>query len=1073
MRQPKNFSGWSGVSLDDLLVAYRKAKADCFFENTFPSATNFAEYEQNLIANLEKLLKSLHRNQGFSGNHDLYGEIRLMPKKLSTKPKSATDLGHVHFSDPRRSFEHLSSNNELIPEFRVVGDFPVNTHILSALWINKVGHKFDELLDECCYGGRLKRVRNDELLGKNSPKSFHIRSIGSFVPYFHRYQKWRNDGLTAIRGELEKDQDVIAVTLDLKSYYHSIDPMALASDGLAESLGLKLSEDEKTFTLELAKFLDLWSEQAKKYVQKFEIVNKSIQGGLVIGLTASRIFSNILLHNWDCKFKEKIGPIHYGRYIDDMFIVLRDTGTINNSEKFMEFLQDRMGNEYIFREKKLDQNQASKDQVWQIQQGEKIQCKSQIKLQGNKQKLFVLQGRAGLDLLDSIEREIAELSSEHRLMPSPDQLEKSTAAKVLSAAGSVGESADSLRRADGLTIRRLSWALQLRHVETLARDLPSNEWKDQREEFYQFAHNHILRPDTLFEYFTYLPRLLGFAIRMNDWQQAEKVIKEANKSIDILESKFQLNANTAINGIEANIGKNLWRYLKSTLSLLFIDAAIRYYDPEKFLNGKREKKEIRTVELFLKGISDIFLNSNFTSKEFYDKAQLVVMTDLAREPYKLILKRPVLPSLLNQYSSKKENYALMLMGSTDMLKIEDLKRFLRSTRDTRLATLSKEDRKRESYFPYLFPTRPLSTEEISELAPECVGLLSVNNMTFEDSPAVIWAKYAQALRGVWVKPTILIAEEEIYSTSKKNKTASKKYLNIGTNKKSSIVVALSNFKTEDADWAASASDKTNLSKARYSRLSDLINITLKLKPKPDYLLLPELSVPLRWVNSIASRLTSAGISLIAGTEYRHYLKDKIISEACLVLIDNRLGFPAAIRIWQPKLQPAVGEDEKLTAIFGKSWAFSEIERKKNKPVYVHNGTHFGVMICSELQNSKARIKFQGDVDALMVLSWNQDLDTFAALIESTALDLHAYTIMVNNRAYGDSRVRSPAKENFMRDLARVRGGDNDFVMAVTLNIDELRKFQSRAKRWPQTGDKFKPLPENYSLAPRRKKLPPI
>ena len=119
-----------------------------------------------------------------------------------------------------------------------------------------------------------------------------------------------------------------------------------------------------------------------------------------------------------------------------------------------------------------------------------------------------------------------------------------------------------------------------------------------------------------------------------------------------------------------------------------------------------------------------------------------------------------------------------------------------------------------------------------------------------------------------------------------------------------------------------------------------------------------------------------------------------------------------------------------------------------------------------------RIKFQGEVDALMVMSWNQDLDTFAALIESTALDLHAYSILVNNRAYGDSRVRSPAKESFLRDLARVRGGDNDFVIAATLDIDALRAFQSRAKRWPQVGDKFKPVPEGFRLAVGRKRLPP-
>lgn len=107
----------------------------------------------------------------------------------------------------------------------------------------------------------------------------------------------------------------------------------------------------------------------------------------------------------------------------------------------------------------------------------------------------------------------------------------------------------------------------------------------------------------------------------------------------------------------------------------------------------------------------------------------------------------------------------------------------------------------------------------------------------------------------------------------------------------------------------------------------------------------------------------------------------------------------------------------------------------------------------------------------MVLSWNQDLDTFAALIESTALDVHAYTILVNNRKYGDSCVRSPAKESFMRDLARVRGGDNDFVIAAALDIDALRAFQSRAKRWPKDGDKFKPVPEGFRLAKKRRKLP--
>ena len=340
----------------------------------------------------------------------------------------------------------------------------------------------------------------------------------------------------------------------------------------------------------------------------------------------------------------------------------------------------------------------------------------------------------------------------------------------------------------------------------------------------------------------------------------------------------------------------------------------------------------------------------------------------------------------------------------------------------------------------------------------------------EEKPSVIWAKYTQAIRGVWIKPTLLAVKSEI--TPLKSKLKQRKFLRLGTDKKQKIIVALTNIKTDDADWAAMACGKSNLSRDRYQRISNLVNETIKLSPKPDYVLFPELSIPLPWVNSIASRLSSAGISLIAGTEYRHCINNELLSEAVLVLSDNRLGYSASVKIWQPKQEPAVGEDQQLTAIFGKSWSSSVLKIKRNKPVYIHNGVNFGVMICSELQNSKARIRFQGNIDALMVLSWNQDLDTFASLIESSALDIHAYTILVNNRKFGDSRVRSPAKESFKRDIARVRGGDNDFVVAATLDIDSLRAFQSRAKRWPQSGDKFKPLPEGFRLLSNRRKLPP-
>ena len=160
------FSGWEALSLEDLVVAYRKAKADCFFENTFPAAIKFAEYEQDLYSNLDILLCRLQTDKGFLGYRDLLGSYRLLPKKLSLEPKKHKSYGHIHFSSPSRAFEDLVEKNKLIPEFRVVADFPVDAHILSALWINLVGHKFDALLSDSCYGARLKRIVNDESLAQ-------------------------------------------------------------------------------------------------------------------------------------------------------------------------------------------------------------------------------------------------------------------------------------------------------------------------------------------------------------------------------------------------------------------------------------------------------------------------------------------------------------------------------------------------------------------------------------------------------------------------------------------------------------------------------------------------------------------------------------------------------------------------------------------------------------------------------------------------------------------------------------------------------------------------------------------
>jgi hypothetical protein len=1074
--QPE-FKGWQNLSLADLLVAYRKVKADCFFENCFPTAVKFADFEQNLLGNLSDLLEKLKSNSGFGAEDSLLGPCRLLPKKLGLEPKMQN--GHTHFSDPRRAFDHLRKNNKLIPEFRIVGDFPVDTHIVSALWINMVGHKFEACLDDRhVYGARLRRIRNDEVLDKKAAKRFHITAVGSFDPYFGPYKTWRSDGLKAIRSELDQGRPVIAVSLDLKSYYHFIDPSFIATDSFQREIGLEgqFSKEEQDFTQQLAQLLSKWSLKASEYANTLQGTKKiTVNGGLTIGLSASRIVSNVLLHKWDRLIREKITPVHYGRYIDDMFLVLHDPGgdVIADTLTFMKYLETRLGRsdlgtKYI---------QSGKDELndpWKIQLGDSYQGKSRIELQAGKQKLFILEGQAGCDLLDSIEKEISDLSSEHRLMPAPDQLEHTTAARVLSAAGNVGEEADTLRRADGLTIRRLSWSLQMRHVETLAHDLPPHEWKKQRDEFYEFAHNHVLRADKIFAHYQYLPRLLGFAISQKEWHQADTIVRKSLEGFDKLADHSE--ARVVINGVscEADLSErwNIARLAKDALTWAFVDAAARYYPVDMLGDQNPANKVKKLASLFIKqlldGLSTIdeFLDIPLDSDKFHIKAPLLARADLAKVPYKKLwdasFNRLPLP-----YSSKKIQVKIRsAFKETELIDLEDLKHFFKAARITAPSENKRHRSALGGITPFLFPTRPLTPSEIAEYAPACIGLVDSNR-----APSQLWARFVRTLRGVWVNPALLGEGGAINCNADTSEKLSRRVVRLGTHQSKKVTVAISNLATEDDSWAAAACNKPDLTLSRYTRLSQLVNLAIKLTPRPQYLLLPELSLPLHWVDSMANRLQGSGINLIAGTEYRHTDKDTIHSEACLVLSDDRLGYPSSVRIWQPKLEPAVGEDKNLTQKFGKVW--HTFNRKTlQKPVYNHYGFHFGVMVCSELQNTRDRIAFQGEVDALMVLAWNQDRETFSALIEACALDVHAYTVLVNNRKYGDSRVRAPAKKEFYRDIARLRGGNNDFCVTVELDIEKLREFQSRAKRWSDESDPFKPVPEGYVILPARKRLPP-
>lgn len=1043
----------------ELFYAYRKAKADCFHERSFPIARDFVAYESEIPVKLKELLARLAKGEVRQVLLESLGEPLLRAKKLEVKPfeDQAPHGGHSFFSDPTRAFQQLCSSHRLTPEFRLVGDFPVQMHVMSALWINLVGHNFDNILSNSAYGSRLRRYRAAPGTPEGSLGDYHTEAIGSFQPYFGPYKQWREKGLHAIRDELNADRAVIAVTMDLTSYYHRIDPSFIADPKFHTYAGIELEDWELDFTLAFSEALMKWSDNARtKLIEIGCNPNEVIVGGLPIGLSFSRVAANALLVGLDREIEQQLSPVYYGRYVDDLFLVLRDPQTIGNIPELLSFFSARSK---CFAQNVDDQKNNADDVFLTLPNG--YQGKTTLVLQESKQKVFFLQGQGGLDLLHSIESQIRSVSSERRLMPSPDKLESMAAAKVLTAAGQASEEADTLRRADGLSVRRLGWAVLLRAVETLARDLRQDDWRKEREQFYTFAHNHILRPDKIFDHLDYLPRLLTLAVAMMDWPNATRLITSATKSLEMLRVASR-EENVKVNGFDAGIANDSqWEEVITGLKNASADAIIRSLRWSQRHGGPRPVSEIALQLCQSVGL-------DMTADELFELSTNIRESDWARVAYKDHLRRdaqrqrPMADQEESLYGLYKHHKDLCLFLS-------------KPVRENGVSTSRIHQRcsregaeQRPSLLPYLFPTRPYTAQEVSLFLPEeCVFSDSESNKT---GPAKNWARHVRALRGVWVWDSLVNAPLEAEPSAPSSTTQeSLRIAYIDNAGKPSITrLGISSLLSTHETWKAAAHGTIDLSRERYQRIERLVNQALQAHPRPTHLLLPELSLPDRWVDTVSSLLRESKISLIAGLDYHQVAANHIHSEAVLVLADSRLGFPAFVQIRQPKTLPAPGEELALLRDFGKEWTPFKDHKK---PVYLHKGFAFGVLVCSELQNVKYRLAFQGAIDCLMILSWNQDLETFSALVESTTLDVHAYVALVNNREYGDSRVRSPAKANHKRDLCRLRGGLNEHVVVVDLDLKPLREFHSRAKRWPNRSDPFKPVPEGFEPKNYRKTIP--
>lgn len=996
-------------SIEDLGLAYRKAKVDLYY-SSHSSLLAIADYESQIVNRLQSLLAQLNGADEEWVKTDIFlGNWFLTPKSIEP-PDIDKQANGLVFASPVAKWQHICDHAALIDitnkpraEFRLMAQCSLDFHVLSTLWIIKVGQQYDKRLSGCAYGNRLRRGQD----GNVNPLSF-----GSFKPYLKPFRDWRDGGIETMRSSLEQGKSVIALTADVTSFYHELNPDFMLDDAFNQLFDIKLSDDEKKLHRLFITALQTWAKKTP------------LGKGLPVGLPASAVVANMALIELDRLIEQQVVPLYYGRYVDDILLVMENGANFHSTDNLWTWLFDRSNGKLGW----IEGNEQKK-----IRYRPDYLDDSQICFANDKNKAFLLEGETGQTLVDSISHQIHLRASEWRAMPNLPTSARYVGTDLVAATQSDGEIADNLRKTDALTMRRAGFAIKLRDFEAYERDLHPDSWKEHRHAFFSAFIQHVLVLPHFFELAVYLPRVVRLATACEDFWHLRKIIEalknvyatvEERCSVDIKSCpKAQLPGSVAV--LSSWYGQLFFSVYESILAA---------FPPRLSKAGKVAwQKEIESS--WYAPLPGLIFHPHWAAdiKNIQAAHAWLFSYDLAHMPFRFI-------GLPKEMVSQRG-----IPPKKDVRIFKEAEHLLPGKITQGISTLAGWV-KFNNGMPYglVFSTRPFNLAELFVLAKDPFAAISLPKMQ----------SVVMALRGFnlnekmprWDKQNVL----QIPDGGARDRQ----------------IIAVSSWKTEYNSWVASVTRIPDPDLGRYARLNRLVNSVISQPKGAHYFVLPELALPAHWFLRMALKLQGRGISLIAGIEYLHTSKRRVRNQIWAALSHDGLGFRSTMIYRQDKQRPALHEEQELQRLSGLEMKPETIW--KTPPIVQHGDFRFGLLVCSELTNISYRANLRGQVDALFVPEWNQDTETFNSLVESAALDIHAYIVQCNDRQFGDSRIRAPNKDIWRRDVLRVKGGIDDYCVTGEIDVQTLRQFQSSYRSPPGP---FKPVPDGFEMAHDRKTLP--
>lgn len=291
--------------------AYRKLKSYYYYNKNFlimrKKVADFEDDEERMNAIFEQLAFALsHPVKAQSYINDLIQKVDFfaIPKKFD----SGSVTNNSIISNTVSRDKKMKSVNFFI-------NAPIELHILDTLWsIFLAKMDYDKkTLTYSVYGNTI----NKSALFVDNEIDFQSRNL--FNRYFNKYTEWRNDAFDALELQYRFKRDSVLISLDIKSYFYSVSFSFGELNNYFDNH--ELIKNIRHLTTIIEKVYASYFEKIKPFRKDFDEMKKR-HYPLPIGLFSSMILGNVYLKDFDIGIRGMPNTRYYGRYVDDLLLVV-------------------------------------------------------------------------------------------------------------------------------------------------------------------------------------------------------------------------------------------------------------------------------------------------------------------------------------------------------------------------------------------------------------------------------------------------------------------------------------------------------------------------------------------------------------------------------------------------------------------------------------------------------------------------------------------------------------------------------------------------------------------------------